>query len=204
MLQESLVLSCWGAWRLSTMSRHPQAMLRLVLLFTATLGFVLAFAPLRPSARSPLAHHRAAAPLRRGGVGGGARPCRRRAGRGAATTRMSLDEFRDELARTAAKLATPGKGLLVLDESPGSMEARLGLYGLENSGEMRQAYRTMLCTTGAMSDYLAGVALEEGAFIAPPPPLLQPSGMCAAASTWEQWREPSARLKSKYLSRIGG
>ena len=46
-----------------------------------------------------------------------------------------------EVVTNAARLATRGKGILASDESTGTVGKRLQAVGLENTVEMRRAYR---------------------------------------------------------------
>ena len=74
---------------------------------------------------------------------------------------MALNDFRDELAATAAALATPGTGLLAADESTGTIGKRFAAIGLENSEEHRRAYRSLLATTEGLNQHISGVILYE-------------------------------------------
>jgi fructose-bisphosphate aldolase class I len=74
---------------------------------------------------------------------------------------MALDDYRDELAATAAALATPGTGLLAADESTGTIGQRFAAIGLENSEEHRRAYRSLLATTAGLAETISGVILFE-------------------------------------------
>jgi len=74
---------------------------------------------------------------------------------------MGLDDFRDELAATAAALAAPGTGLLAADESTGTIGKRFEAIGLENSEANRRAYRTLLATTPGLAEHISGVILFE-------------------------------------------
>jgi fructose-bisphosphate aldolase, class I len=74
---------------------------------------------------------------------------------------MALDDFRDELAATAAALAAPGTGLLAADESTGTIGKRFDAIGLDNSEANRRAYRTLLATTPGLPEHIAGVILFE-------------------------------------------
>ena len=74
---------------------------------------------------------------------------------------MALNDFRDELAATAAALATPGTGLLAADESTATIGKRFAAIGLENSEEHRRAYRTLLATTEGLNQHISGVILYE-------------------------------------------
>ena len=74
---------------------------------------------------------------------------------------MALEDFRDELAATAAALAAPGTGLLAADESTGTIGKRFEAIGLENSEANRRAYRTLLATTPGLAEHISGVILFE-------------------------------------------
>ena len=74
---------------------------------------------------------------------------------------MALNDYRDELAATAAALAAPGTGLLAADESTGTIGKRFDAIGLENTEEHRRAYRTLLATTEGLSEHISGVILYE-------------------------------------------
>jgi fructose-bisphosphate aldolase class I len=49
---------------------------------------------------------------------------------------MSVD-FRNELAATAKKICTPGKGILAADESTGTIGKKFDAVGVENNHENR-------------------------------------------------------------------
>ena len=74
---------------------------------------------------------------------------------------MALEDYRDELAATAASLAAPATGLLAADESTGTIGKRFAAIGLENSEANRCAYRTLLATTPGLSEHISGVILYE-------------------------------------------
>jgi len=74
---------------------------------------------------------------------------------------MALNDFRDELAATAAALAAPGTGLLAADESTGTIGKRFEAIGLENTEANRRAYRSLLATTAGLSAHISGVILYE-------------------------------------------
>ena len=74
---------------------------------------------------------------------------------------MALNDFRDELAATAAALAKPGTGLLAADESTGTIGKRFEAIGLENSEANRRAYRSLLARTDGLSQHISGVILYE-------------------------------------------
>ena len=74
---------------------------------------------------------------------------------------MALEAFRDELAATAAALATAGKGLLAADESTGTIGKRFAAIDLENTEEHRRAYRSLLATAHGLAEQISGVILFE-------------------------------------------
>jgi fructose-bisphosphate aldolase class I len=44
-----------------------------------------------------------------------------------------MTDFRQELAKNAALLATPGKGILAADESTGTIGKKFAALGIENT-----------------------------------------------------------------------
>ena len=74
---------------------------------------------------------------------------------------MALSYYKETLRETALKLATPGKGILAVDESTNTCGERLASIGVENTEENRQAYRGMLFTTEGLGNYIRGAILFE-------------------------------------------
>ena len=74
---------------------------------------------------------------------------------------MALSYYKETLRETARKLATPGKGILAVDESTNTCGKRLASIGVENTEENRQAYRGMLFTTAGLGNYISGAILFE-------------------------------------------
>ena len=74
---------------------------------------------------------------------------------------MALSYYKETLRETARKLATPGKGILAVDESTNTCGKRLASIGVENTEENRQAYRGMLFTTERLGNYISGAILFE-------------------------------------------
>jgi len=70
-------------------------------------------------------------------------------------------KYADELIATAAKIATPGKGILAADESTGTIANRFKGIGVENTRENRRAYRQMLFSTPGLNQYISGTILFE-------------------------------------------
>ena len=74
---------------------------------------------------------------------------------------MALADYKEELAATAAAIASPGKGILAVDESTKTIGKRLQGIGIENTEENRQAYRGLLFSTEGLGQYISGAILYE-------------------------------------------
>ncbi len=74
---------------------------------------------------------------------------------------MQGTDYSQELIETAAKICTPGKGILAADESPGSVEKKFKPLGLENNAENRRRYREMLLLSPGIEKYVSGVIFHE-------------------------------------------
>lgn len=69
--------------------------------------------------------------------------------------------YAEELVKTAKTIASPGRGILAMDESNATCGKRLASIGLENTEANRQAYRTLLVTVPSLGDYVSGAILFE-------------------------------------------
>ncbi|KAL3691838.1 hypothetical protein R1sor_005489 [Riccia sorocarpa] len=69
--------------------------------------------------------------------------------------------YEDELVKTAKSIASPGRGILAMDESNATCGLRLASIGLENTEANRQAYRQLLVTTKGLGEYISGAILFE-------------------------------------------
>jgi len=69
--------------------------------------------------------------------------------------------FERELAATAAAMVAPGKGLLAIDESGGTIKKRFDLIGVESKVETRRAYRDLLITAGGLAQFISGMILYD-------------------------------------------
>ena len=58
-------------------------------------------------------------------------------------------------------IASPGRGILAIDESNATCGKRLASIGLENTEANRQAYRQLLLTTPGLGEYISGAILFE-------------------------------------------
>ncbi|HUJ02684.1 MAG TPA: class I fructose-bisphosphate aldolase, partial [Rhizomicrobium sp.] len=69
--------------------------------------------------------------------------------------------FERELATTAAAMVTPGKGLLAIDESSGTIKKRFDSIALESNAETRRGYRELLITAQGLSQFISGMILYD-------------------------------------------
>jgi len=67
-------------------------------------------------------------------------------------------------ARTAARMAGSGKGILAADDSVPVLNRRLETAGVAPTAESRRAYHEMLVTTPHLSEGLSGIVLGDEAF----------------------------------------
>jgi hypothetical protein len=58
-------------------------------------------------------------------------------------------------------IASPGRGILAMDESNATCGKRLASIGLENTEANRQAWRTLLVTVPSLGEYISGAILFE-------------------------------------------
>merc|ERR550514_2318788 len=70
-------------------------------------------------------------------------------------------KHKDELVKTASKIASPGMGILASDESTGTCALRLKSIGMEGTIEEQRGYRQMLYTTPGLSEHIAGAIMFE-------------------------------------------
>nr|GMC66156.1 fructose-bisphosphate aldolase 1, chloroplastic [Ipomoea batatas] len=69
--------------------------------------------------------------------------------------------YADELVKTAKTIASPGRGILAMDESNATCGKRLDSIGLENTEANRQAYRTLLVSAPGLGKFISGAILFE-------------------------------------------
>ncbi|KAG8368176.1 hypothetical protein BUALT_Bualt15G0017800 [Buddleja alternifolia] len=74
---------------------------------------------------------------------------------------VRASSYADELVKTAKTVASPGRGILAMDESNATCGKRLASIGLENTEANRQAYRTLLVTPPGLGQYISGAILFE-------------------------------------------
>ena len=69
--------------------------------------------------------------------------------------------FERELATTAAAMVAPGKGILAIDESGGTIKKRFDSINLESTADNRRAYRDLLITANGLSEFISGMILYD-------------------------------------------
>ena len=65
------------------------------------------------------------------------------------------------LAETAQAMVAPGKGIIAIDESTGTIAKRFASVGIENTEENRRAYRELLLTTPKLNEHISGAILYD-------------------------------------------
>ena len=67
----------------------------------------------------------------------------------------------EDLAETARAMVAPGKGIIAIDESTGTIARRFAAVGIADSEEHRRAYRELLLTTPGLSEHISGAILYD-------------------------------------------
>jgi len=70
-------------------------------------------------------------------------------------------KYDEELVKTAKTIATPGRGILAMDESNATCGKRLDSIGVENTEDNRRAYRELLLSAPGLGKYVSGAILFE-------------------------------------------
>eukprot|EP00195_Chlamydomonas_chlamydogama_P014502 CAMPEP_0202893974 /NCGR_PEP_ID=MMETSP1392-20130828/3437_1 /ASSEMBLY_ACC=CAM_ASM_000868 /TAXON_ID=225041 /ORGANISM="Chlamydomonas chlamydogama, Strain SAG 11-48b" /LENGTH=379 /DNA_ID=CAMNT_0049578495 /DNA_START=35 /DNA_END=1174 /DNA_ORIENTATION=- len=70
-------------------------------------------------------------------------------------------KYDEELIKTANAVASPGRGILAMDESNATCGKRLDSIGVENNEENRRAYRELLVSAPGLNKYISGAILFE-------------------------------------------
>jgi fructose-bisphosphate aldolase class I len=74
---------------------------------------------------------------------------------------VKATKYDEELIATANKIASPGKGILAMDESGATCGKRLESIGVENTEPNRINYRELLVTAEGLGNYISGAILFE-------------------------------------------
>jgi len=67
----------------------------------------------------------------------------------------------EQLITTAQAMVAPGRGILAIDESTGTIAKRLGSVHIENTEENRLDYRSMLLTAKDLGEHISGAILFD-------------------------------------------
>ncbi len=67
----------------------------------------------------------------------------------------------EQIIETAQAMVAPGKGIIAIDESTGTIQKRFDSVGIECTEANRRAYREMLLTTPDLSDHISGAILYD-------------------------------------------
>lgn len=67
----------------------------------------------------------------------------------------------NELERTAQAMVAPGKGVLAVDESTGTITKRFDKVGIESTEDNRRAYRELLFTTPGIGEFISGAIMYD-------------------------------------------
>ncbi|MEO8803846.1 MAG: class I fructose-bisphosphate aldolase [Rudaea sp.] len=67
----------------------------------------------------------------------------------------------EQLESIAQAMVAPGKGIIAIDESTGTIKKRLEAVGVQATEENRRAYREMLLTTPDLSAHISGAILYD-------------------------------------------
>ncbi len=72
-----------------------------------------------------------------------------------------MTDHYQQLAETAAALVAPGKGILAIDESSGTIKKRFDSVGVDNTEDNRLDYRSMMLTTEGLGEFISGAILFD-------------------------------------------
>jgi fructose-bisphosphate aldolase class I len=67
----------------------------------------------------------------------------------------------EQLVETAQAMVAPGKGILAIDESTGTIKKRFDGVGVESTEDNRLDYRSMLLTTPGLGEHISGAILFD-------------------------------------------
>jgi fructose-bisphosphate aldolase class I len=72
-----------------------------------------------------------------------------------------MSENLEQLVSTAQAMVAPGRGILAIDESMGTIKKRFDSVGVENSEENRVDYRSMMLTADGLGEHISGAILFD-------------------------------------------
>jgi len=72
-----------------------------------------------------------------------------------------MSENLEKLVSTAQAMVAPGRGILAIDESMGTIKKRFDSVGVENTEDHRRDYRAMMLTAGGIGEHISGAILFD-------------------------------------------
>ena len=72
-----------------------------------------------------------------------------------------MSEKLEQLVTTAQAMVAPGRGILAIDESMGTIKKRFDSVGIENTEENRLDYRSMMLTADGVGEFISGAILFD-------------------------------------------
>ena len=72
-----------------------------------------------------------------------------------------MSEKLEQLVTTAQAMVAPGRGILAIDESMGTIKKRFDAVGVENSEENRLGYRSMMLAADGLGEHISGAILFD-------------------------------------------
>ena len=72
-----------------------------------------------------------------------------------------MSEHLEQLVSIAQAMVAPGKGILAIDESMGTIKKRFDAVGIDNTEENRLAYRSMMLTAQGLGEHISGAILFD-------------------------------------------
>lgn len=67
----------------------------------------------------------------------------------------------EQLVETAQAMVAPGKGILAIDESTGTIKKRFDGVGVESTEDNRRDYRSMMLSTPGLGEHISGAILFD-------------------------------------------
>ncbi|QKK01544.1 MAG: fructose-bisphosphate aldolase class I [Pseudomonadota bacterium] len=72
-----------------------------------------------------------------------------------------MTDLLEQLVETAQAMVAPGKGILAIDESSGTIKKRFDGVGVESTEDNRRDYRSMMLTTPGLGEHISGAILFD-------------------------------------------
>jgi len=72
-----------------------------------------------------------------------------------------MSENLEQLVRTAQAMVAPGRGILAIDESMGTIKKRFDAVGVDNTEDNRLDYRSMMLGADGLGEYISGAILFD-------------------------------------------